>query len=135
MWRVTYEPDAHVLFVRLADHVSLTDIRDVAEAHARALEATGGQPFKVFVDLRGLFPLEAEAVVWLGAMKRVAMEHGACRGIAVLADSATVAMQQRRTRVRDTAGGGRVTPGTPARPLDDELITLDEAEAKKFLAT
>ncbi len=121
MWRVEFEPDDRRLSIRLTDHVSATQLRDLAGAHAEALEATGGEPFKVFLDLRGLFPLEGDAVAMLGALKRVAAELPGCRGFAVLADSPTIAMQQRRTRVG------------PTTDPDRELITLDPEQAKRFL--
>lgn len=122
MWRIEFDPTEHRLSIRLTDHVSPSQMRDLAEAHAEALEATGGEPFKVFVDLRGLFPLESEAVSTLGALKRIAADLPTCGGLAVLADSPTVAMQQRRTRVDE---------GTYP---DREIITLDPDQVRRFLA-
>lgn len=121
MWRIEFDPDAHRLSIRLTDHVSAAQMRELSGAHAEALESTGGEAFKVFIDLRGLFPLESEAVAVLGAMKRIASEMTGCQGFAVLADSPTVAMQQRRTRV------------DPDTNPDRELITLDPDQAKRFL--
>ncbi|MCS6796928.1 MAG: hypothetical protein NZ898_00075 [Myxococcota bacterium] len=125
MWQVLFEPERGLLTVRLSGHVALQDVRDLAEAHARALEATGAAPFRVLVDARGLVPLEPEAVLWLGAMKRVAAEQPGFRGVAVLADSATVLMQQHRVRL------SRASPGSDGGGL--ELVTLDEAEALRFV--
>ena len=121
MWRIEFDPEQKRLSIRLTDHVSASQMRDLASAHAEALENAGDQPFKVFVDLRGLFPLESDAVAIMGAMKRIASEVSGCRGFAILADSPTVAMQQRRTRV------------DPATHPDRELITLDPDQAKRFL--
>lgn len=123
MWRIEFEPDTHRLSIRLTDHISAMQMRELATAHAEALECTGGQPFKVFIDLRGLFPLESDAVAILGAMKRIASDVVGCQGFAVLADSPTVAMQQRRTRV------------DPDTNPDRELVTLDPDQAKRFLAS
>lgn len=123
MWRIELDPDEGRLSLRLTDHVSASQMRELASAHVEALERTGGVPFKVFIDLRGLFPLESDAVAILGAMKRMAAELPGFRGLAILADSPTVAMQQRRTRV-----GATTDP-------DRELITLHPDQAKRFLAS
>jgi len=118
MWRIEYDPEEQALHLRMTDHVSSAQMRDLADSHARALEHTAGEPFKVLMDLRGLFPLESEAVALMGALKRVAASLPGCQGFAVLADSPTVAMQQRRTRVREG---------------EEELITLDPEQARRFL--
>lgn len=117
MWLVEFVPASGCLSVRVRDHVTPPEIRRLAEAQAAALEATGGEVFKLFVDLRGLVPLEADAVTLLAEVKKVALEVEGCRGVVVLADSATVAMQQMRTR------------STP-----NELVTLDQGEATRALA-
>lgn len=121
MWRIELDPELHRLSIRLTDHVSAAQMRDLAGAHAEALEHAGSESFKVFIDVRGLFPLEADAVAILGAMKRIAADATGFRGFAILADSPTVAMQQRRTRV------------DPITSPDRELITLDPDQAKRFL--
>jgi hypothetical protein len=119
VWRVEYAPGGR-LTVRLRDHVSPMQLRDVAEAHARALEATGGEHFKVLLDLRGLFPLEADAVSLLGEIKAIAAELGTCRGLVILVDSPTVALQQRRSRLLD-------------EHFEHEIVQ-DEAEAERKLS-
>lgn len=121
MWRIELDPDQHQLSIRLTDHVSASQMRELATAHTEALEHAGTEPFKVFIDLRGLFPLESDAVAIMGAMKRIAADMPGFRGFAILADSPTVAMQQRRTRV------------DPTTHPDRELITLDPEQAKRFL--
>lgn len=118
MWRIDYEPSVGRLRIRLTELVSYEQMRELAEQHARALEATGGQPFKVFIDLRGVFPMEPETVALMHAVKKVAASMDGCQGFAVLADSPTVVMQQQRTRI----GSGK------------ELITLNEVEAERFLS-
>ncbi len=120
MWKIHFSPNEQRLSIRLMAEVGVDQLHDLANAHARALEATAGQPFKVFIDMRRLFPMEPEAVTLLAEIKRVATSMEACRGMAILADSPTVAMQQHRTRQK----GG---PGAT------ELITLDEDEAMRFL--
>jgi hypothetical protein len=122
MWKVHFSPTERQLSIRLMAEVNQAQARELAAANAHALEATGGQPFKVFIDLRRLFPMEPGAVSVLAEIKRVAAAMSSFHGMAILADSPTVAMQQHRTRV----GGGR--------PLESELITLDEGEATRFLA-
>ncbi|MCB9592960.1 MAG: hypothetical protein H6719_09535 [Sandaracinaceae bacterium] len=120
MWRVEYDPDERLLKLAMRETVFGRDMRDLARAHARALEATAGQAFKVLLDLRGLHPLDAEAAKILGDMKRVAARVTGYEGRAVLVDSPTIAMQQRNSTVED---------GGDAR----ELITLEEATAREFL--
>lgn len=117
MWKIEYDPDVHLLSIRLTDHVGPAAMRDLADAHARALEATGSEPFKLLVDMRGLTPLEDEAVDILADVKRVAATTPGFRGCCVLVDSATVAMQQRRTKV-----------------AANETLTLDLEEARKLAA-
>lgn len=122
MWRVEHDPDRRLLSARALEVVTLRDARDIAQAMSRALERTRGSTFRVLVDLRGLFPLEEECVKLLADVKRACMEQEGCRGVVVLADSPTVAMQQHHTRVR---------PGTDT---EVELITLDRTAAEAFLA-
>lgn len=124
MWRIEYDPKVRVLSIRLTDYVGLIQVRDLATAHAEALECTGGDDFRVFADLRGLFPLDAESVAIFGDMKKVAASLPNYRGYAILVDSPTIAMQQRRTSVGD------LSTTTQKRP--PELVTQDEQEAKRF---
>jgi hypothetical protein len=121
MWYVEYDPERSILEVRLSDHVGLDGLREAAAAHAAALEATGSSEFRVLLDLRGLFPMAAESVAMLGTMNRIAGEQQGFRGLVVLADSATVAMQQHHTRIR--AGSHPKV----------EHITMDAAEARSLL--
>ena len=121
MWRIEFDPKVRVVSIRLTDYVGLMQVRDLATAHAEALEHTGGDEFKVYCDLRGLFPLDAESVAIFGDMKRIAASLPGWRGAIILVDSATIAMQQRRTT--PTTATGEATTA--------ELITSDEAEAKR----
>jgi hypothetical protein len=118
MWNVRFEPEHSVVVLRLTDHVGTLQMREVANAHARALECTARAPFRLLLDLRGMVPLEAEAASLLANMKRVATSLVGYRGCVVLADSPTIAMQQHRTR------------GTPAA---GEVITMDPDEARRLL--
>ena len=120
MWHVEFDPAQHLLTLSMREQVFGLDMRDLARAHARALEATGGSPFKVLLDLRGLHPLDPDAAEMLGDMKRVAARVDGYQGRAVLVDSPTIAMQQRNTTIED---GGRV----------EELITVDEDRALDYL--
>ena len=120
MWRVEYDPDERLLKLSMREMVFGRDMRDLARAHARALEATGGEAFNVLLDLRGLHPLDSEAAKMLGDMKRVAAHVTGYGGRAVLVDSPTIAMQQRNATVED--GGD-----------ERELITLEESAALDFV--
>lgn len=121
MWRIEYEPHEHQLEIYLREQVFGRDMRDLARAHARALEATGRTPFRVLVDLRGLHPLDSESSRIFADMKRVAASLPHYRGRAVIVDSPTVAMQQRNLTMED--GGD-----------ERELITRDARAAEEFLA-
>ncbi|MDH5492491.1 MAG: hypothetical protein OEY14_11125 [Myxococcales bacterium] len=121
MWRVEFEPERSLLTLSLRELVSLQQMRRLAEANARALEATAGEEYRVFVDLRALFPLDEEAAALFAEVRKVASSLGSFVGMAILADSPTVAMQQHLMRVR-----GGTNP-------ELEVITLDEAEARRFL--
>ena len=118
MWKVEHEPTEALLLVCLRGSPSQAELVELAQAHDHGISATGGATFRVLLDLRGLRPLVAELVGHLERIKRTAASVPGCARIAVLVDSATVAMQQNRTRV---AGPER------------ELVTLDEAEARRFL--
>jgi hypothetical protein len=121
MWKIHFSPIERRLSICLMAEVTREQAYELAAANARALEATAGQPFKAFIDMRRLFPMEPDAVSVLADLKRVMAMSSGFSGMAILADSPTVAMQQHRTRV---SGG---------RPSESELITLDEGEAKRFL--
>ena len=110
MWRIEYDPGERLLTMRLRDHVGLVEMR--------ALNRAG----EVFVDLRGLHPLDTPSAELLADMKRVAMALEGYGGRAVLVDSATVAMQQRNTTLEDG--------GDPR-----ELITLEPSEADRWLSS
>lgn len=122
VWRVEYDPEARLLAVRMLDVVTARDARDLSQATARALDGTAGASFRACFDLRKLFPLEEDSVHLVEALKRTCLEWTGCRGLVVLADSPTVAMQQHHTRVR---------PGTDH---ELELVTLDKTTVDAFLA-
>lgn len=121
MWRIEYDPTAQVLGVRLRGNVSATELQQLGSAHADALSATAGRPFKVFIDARGLFPLETDGITTLGTIKRIAAELPGCGAIIVLTDSPTVAMQQQRSKGSDSNSETR------------EVVTLDPTEARDLL--
>lgn len=121
MWRVEFDPDCQLLRIRLTREVDLSEMRLLARAHARALEATGGEPFRVLVDLRGLRPLDTQAAELLRDMKRVAVRLEGYRGRAVVVDSPTVAMQQHNATLEE--GGD-----------EREFITMEETQAQSFLS-
>ncbi len=120
MWRIEHDPEARTIRIQLIGEVDAPAMRALARAHAEALEATGGQPFSVLGDLRGLHPLDAEALAIFQDMKRVAAQLEGYRRRAILADGATVAMQQRNATLDE--GGDRT-----------ELVTFDEAQARRHL--
>lgn len=124
MWSIEFDPATHLLTLRLVQRVGGTQMRALARAHAQALAATGGERFKVLADLRGLTPLDVAAAALFGEVRRAAAAAPGFVARAVLTDSPTVAMQQRRAVLEEGGDGGAA---------ERELITLDEVEARSFL--
>src|SRR5688572_18383580 len=101
MWCIEYDPETRVLAMRLTRQVTATHLRAIMRANAQALAATGGDEFRVLVDLRGLAPLDRESAELFSDIKRSAQALPGFVERVVLCDSATVAMQQRRTSIED----------------------------------
>jgi hypothetical protein len=120
MWAIEYDPTTHVLAIRIARQATSMHLRALMRAHAQALAATGGATFRVLADLRGLAPLDNESAQLLSDVKRSAQALPGYTSRVVLCDSATVAMQQRRTSIQDDTA-------------TNELITFDEDEARRHL--
>lgn len=122
MWRIEYDPTFRLLSMRLVENVPLREMMDLARALDEALAASGGQSFKMLADLRRCAPFEPDALSMFAYIKTLATTHPGFRGLAILVDSPTVGMQQRRTR----ADFGR--------PESVELVTQDEFQARRFVA-
>jgi hypothetical protein len=122
MWSIEFDPGSRLLTLRLVSQVTAMQMRSLARAHGQALAATAGEPFKILADLRGLAPLDTEAAVLFNDVRRAAKSLAGFRLRAVLTDSATVAMQQRRAMIEE---------GSSSKV---ELITMDESEARGFLS-
>lgn len=120
MWCIEYDPTTRVLALRVTRQAVAAHVRALTRAHTQALLATSGAQFRVLVDLRGLAPLDNEAAALFSEVKRAGQALPGYLGRVVLCDSATVAMQQRRTSLED---------GT----ADQELITFDADEARRYL--
>lgn len=120
MWCIEYDPEIRVLALRLTRQVTSANLRAIMRANAHALAATAGDEFRVLVDLRGLAPLDHEAAVLFSEVKRSAQALPGFVERVVLCDSATIAMQQRRTSIED---------GT----AEIELITFDDGDARRLL--
>jgi hypothetical protein len=120
MWCIEYDPDIRVLTLRLTRQVTTVNLRAIMRANAQALAATHGDEFRVLVDLRGLAPLDRESAELFSDVKRAAQALPGFKERVVLCDSATVAMQQRRTSLED---------GT----AEIELITFDDGDARRML--
>jgi hypothetical protein len=120
MWAIEYDPTTHVLAIRISRQATAMHVRALMRAHAQALAATGGAAFRVLADLRGLAPLDNESAQLLSDVKRSGQAMPGFVGRVVLCDSATVAMQQRRTSLQDDTAAL-------------ELITFDEDEARRHL--
>jgi hypothetical protein len=120
MWCIEYDPETRVLALRLTRQVTPAHLRAIMRASAQALAATGGDEFRVLADLRGLAPLDRESAELFSDVKRAAQALPGFVERVVLCDSATVAMQQRRTSLED---------GT----AEVELITFDDGDARRML--
>lgn len=120
MWCIEYDPATHVLALRITRQATSAHLRALMRSHAQALAATGGASFRVLADLRGLAPLDNESAQLLSDVKRAGQAMPGFKNRVVLCDSATVAMQQRRTSLQDETA-------------EQELITFDEDEARRAL--
>lgn len=120
MWCIEYDPATHVLAIRITRQATSSHIRALMRSHALALAATGGASFRVLTDLRGLAPLDSESIQLLSDVKRAGQAMPGFATRVVLCDSATVAMQQRRTSLADDTA-------------EQEIITFDEDEARRHL--
>jgi hypothetical protein len=121
MWSIEFDPATRVMTIRLVHFATPSQMRALARAHAQALSATAASPFRVLADLRGARPFEREAATVFSEIRRAALAAPGFRRRAVLTDSPTVAMQQRRAIIDDAIAAKR------------EIVTLDEAEARTFL--
>jgi hypothetical protein len=120
MWFVEFDPASQVLTLRLKAQVTSANLRQIMRAHAHALAATGGLDFGVLADLRGLSPLDREAANLFTDIKRAGAAMPTFKRRAVLVDSPTIALQQKRTSMEsDTTA--------------QEIITSDEQEALTFV--
>lgn len=120
MWCIEYDPATHLLAIRVTRQASAGNIRALMRSHALALAATGGASFRVLADLRGLAPLDSDSAQLFSDVKRAGQAMPGFMTRVVLCDSATVAMQQRRTSLQDDTA-------------EQELITFDEDEARRHL--
>lgn len=120
MWCIEFDPKTRALTIRVAQLVSAASLRILQRKHVEALAATAGEPFKVLLDMRGVAPIGPDSATVLSEVKRAESTLQGFRGRAVLCDSATVAMQQRRTSLTDGTG-------------EREVVTLDELEAQAYI--
>jgi len=120
-WHVDYETKPGVLMMRLEGTFNVSEMREFVFAHNAGVDAFGSQAYRAFVDIRALQPLSPDCAVELERAKLYSAAKPNFQGSAVLATSAVVAMQHRRT----SASGG---------VLDSELISDSEAACWEHLA-
>lgn len=106
----------------LSGALQVQDVRDFVIAHNSAVDSMRGADYKVWVDLRGMEPLSPEATEIMEQAKRYSNQHANFRGSAVLVSRATILLQHRRTSVSSGV-------------IDSELLSDDEAECKRHLAS
>lgn len=121
MWSIEYDPALALLTVRVSHSLHAAHLDALRAAHSEALHNTGGAPFGALHDLRGVAPLDVPTAEAFTAVRGAEIDAGCIRR-AVVASSATIALQQRRVAVE-----------TPGPATLEELVTLDELEAVSFL--
>jgi hypothetical protein len=102
--------------------LQVEDVKAFVAAHNGAVDSMRGADYKVWVDLRGMEPLSPEATEIMELAKRYSSKHPNFRGSAVLVSRATILLQHRRTSVSSGV-------------IDSELLSDDEAECKRHLAS
>ena len=118
MWRVEHDPETALLEIRARGFVSARDVVQLANAWARAIATAARAECQVLLDLRGLEPMEREAVIaFRTGVKRAALEIPGVDCIVILVDGATVAMQQHHS----------------AHDADRERVTQEVLAAEKML--
>lgn len=120
MWCIEFDPRTRALTVRIAQAAPAASLRALQRKHVEALAATAGDSFRVLYDLRSLGPMADDAAAVLAEIKRAEAALGGFRARAVLCDSATTAMQQRRSSMMHNT-------------TERETVTLDEGEAYGIL--
>lgn len=116
MWRIHFDPEQRLLHAQLLEHLPEQELSEFAASFREALFRANDTAFRLLIDLRGLFPLDAQGISVFARLKQEAASREGFLGIAVLVDSATVAMQQHNSRCRK-----------------DELITRDVQAISTFL--
>jgi hypothetical protein len=118
MWRIEHDPDRSLLELRALGVLGLAELDALAEAWAKALAATANSPTVALFDLRGLEPLEGDAVDRMRArIKEPALALPNLQRLVIVVDSAINTLQQRHAMV------------DPER----ELITRDPEDARALL--
>jgi|JI10StandDraft_1071094.scaffolds.fasta_scaffold969023_2 hypothetical protein len=120
MWCIEFDPKTRALTLKVALQPSIGSLRAFQRKHLEGLAATAGESFRVLLDLRGVSPLGADAAGVLSEVKRAEAALPGFQMRVVLCDSATVAMQQRRTSQTEATN-------------DREHVTLDDDEAYSLL--
>jgi hypothetical protein len=119
-WKIDATRKPGILWMVLEDNFTIDEMRAFVADHNAAVDACGDKDYRAFVDIRKLNPLPPDVTAVMEQCKRYSSQHANFRGSAVLATSATVAMQHRRTSM---SGG----------VMDTELITEHEEAAWKHL--
>jgi len=119
-WKIDAKRKPGVLCMVLEGNFTTDEMKAFVADHNVAVDTCGDKEYRVFVDVRKLNPLPPEVTAVMEQCKRYSSQHANFRGSAVLATSATVAMQHRRTSLSSGV-------------MNTELITEDEAAAWKHL--
>lgn len=116
----TTEPG--ILRLELSGALTEAEMASFVEEHNRAIDAYGRHDYRVFCDIRQLAPLSPACTALFEKAKAHSAGKKNFQGSAVLAASALVTIQHRRTSVATGV-------------MSTELITDDEAACRKHLAS
>ncbi len=121
-WTVDGTSERGVLRLKLEGALTLEQMSEFVAAHNRAVDGFRDADYRVWCDVSRLSPLKPECAALFESAKRHSSRRPNFRGSSVLVNSATVALQHRRTSI----DGG---------VMETELISDDEAQLREHLRT
>lgn len=121
-WTIDSTSEPGILSLRVEGTMSADETAELVRAHNKAVLGFGAAPYRVFLDLRAMTPLNPQAAAIFEQAKLFSAGRENFQGSAVLIASPIVAMQHRRT---STTGG----------VIETELISDDESACRAHLRT
>jgi len=121
-WTVDTKESPGVLTIVMEGFFSLSEMDSYLSDHNAAVDSFHGLPYRVFVDLRKLQALSPACSEIQERAKRYSASQPNFRGSAVLVSAGIIAQQHERTSLNSGV-------------METEIITVDESEAKRHLAS